>query len=166
MSKLKRIAFPALPLAVAMQWQAPPARAVVGSLAWPVRGPVIRSYEAPFSQYSSGHRGIDIAVAYGSPVRAASDGSVYFAGSVAGSLYVTLDHGGGLRTTYSWLSEVVVKKGDTVAVGDIIGYSGWGHPGVDPPHLHFGVKQDGEYVDPLPMLVRAGIQDLIRLAPL
>ena len=166
MTERIRSIFAAVALAAVMLWQAVPAHAATGSLSWPVRGPVIRFYEAPFSQYSAGHRGIDIAVAYRSPVRAASDGSVYFAGSVAGSLYVTLDHGGGLRTTYSWLSQVAVKKGDLVAAGDVIGYSGWGHPGVDPPHLHLGVRQDGEYVDPLPMLARGGLQDLIHLAPL
>src|SRR6266566_428872 len=79
-----------------------------GTYAWPVTGPVIRGFEAPPDPYSAGHRGIDIATAFGSPMVAAQDGVVSFAGFVAGSLFISIDHSGGVRTTYSWLSAVGV----------------------------------------------------------
>jgi murein DD-endopeptidase MepM/ murein hydrolase activator NlpD len=63
-----------------------------GNYAWPVRGPVIRPYEAPSSPYGSGHRGIDIAVPFGTSIVAAQDGMVSFAGWVAGALFISVDH--------------------------------------------------------------------------
>src|SRR5215217_692811 len=65
----------------------------------PVDGAVVRPFEAPSSEYAAGHRGVDFAVAPGTPVRAANDGVVSFAGSVAGTLHVTIVHAGGLRTS-------------------------------------------------------------------
>jgi murein DD-endopeptidase MepM/ murein hydrolase activator NlpD len=99
-------------------------------------------------------------------VRAAADGAVHFAGTVAGSLFISIDHDGGLQTTYSWVSEVDVLKGDRVAKGAVIALSGNGHPGSDATHLHFGAKKDGEYVDPLAYLQAVNVVDLIHLAPL
>src|SRR2546428_10952692 len=69
------------------------------TLSWPLPGAVIRGYEPPTSPYGPGHRGIDIAAPVGTPVLAAAAGTVSFAGRVAGSLYVTIDHGAGLFTT-------------------------------------------------------------------
>jgi murein DD-endopeptidase MepM/ murein hydrolase activator NlpD len=120
-----------------------------GSYSWPVIGPVIRGFESPASAYTAGHRGIDIAVPYGTPVASAQSGTVSFAGKVAGSLYVSVDHPDGIRTTYSWLSAVSVKKGQTVAAGATLGSTGTGHPGADIPHLHFGARLNGQYIDPL-----------------
>jgi murein DD-endopeptidase MepM/ murein hydrolase activator NlpD len=138
-----------------------------GTLAWPLRGPILRGFEQPSNPYASGHRGIDIGAPLGTPVQAAADGVVHFAGKVAGSLFVSIDHDGGLQTTYSWVSEVDVQKGDHVAKGDVLALSGEGHPGSsEPTHLHFGVKKDGEYVDPLQYLGAVNVVDLIYLAPL
>jgi murein DD-endopeptidase MepM/ murein hydrolase activator NlpD len=138
-----------------------------GTLAWPLRGPILRGFEQPSNPYSSGHRGIDIGAPPGTPVHAAADGVVHFAGKVAGSLFVSIDHDGGLQTTYSWVSEVDVHKGDHVAKGDVVALSGEGHPGSsEPTHLHFGVKKDAEYVDPLQYLGAVNVVDLIHLAPL
>jgi murein DD-endopeptidase MepM/ murein hydrolase activator NlpD len=138
-----------------------------GSLAWPLRGPILRGFEQPSSPYASGHRGIDIGASIGTPVHAAAAGVVHFAGKVAGSLFVSIDHDVGLQTTYSWVSEVDVHKGDHVAKGDVVALSGEGHPGSsEPTHLHFGVKKDGEYVDPLLYLGAVNVVDLIHLAPL
>src|SRR5437764_3630520 len=112
-----------------------------GTLAWPLRGPIVRGYEQPSNPYASGHRGIDIGAPVGTPVKAAAAGVVHFAGKVAGSLFVSIDHDGGLQTTYSWVSEVDTHKGATVAKGDVIALSGDGHPrSTEPTHLHFGVK--------------------------
>jgi murein DD-endopeptidase MepM/ murein hydrolase activator NlpD len=137
-----------------------------GTFPWPVSGPVIRGFDPPDSPYGAGHRGIDIAVAVGTPILAPEAGSVSFAGRVGGELFVTIDHGGGLSSTYSWISAAAVRKGDVVARGQTIGATGTGHPGASVPHLHFGVKIDGEYVDPLELLAPLGVQDLIRLVPI
>jgi murein DD-endopeptidase MepM/ murein hydrolase activator NlpD len=137
-----------------------------GTFSWPVSGPVIRGFDPPDSPYGAGHRGIDIAVAVGTPILAPEAGSVSFAGRVGGELFVTIDHGGGLSSTYSWISAAAVRKGDVVARGQTIGATGTGHPGASVPHLHFGVKLDGEYVDPLELLAPLGVQDLIRLVPI
>src|SRR5215470_806031 len=71
---------------------------------WPVVGPVIRGFDLPDDPYGSGHRGIDIAVSVGTTIVAPADGAVSFAGPVGGRLFLTIDHGGGLSSTYSWLT--------------------------------------------------------------
>lgn len=137
-----------------------------GTWPWPVTGPVIRGFDPPTSPFGAGHRGIDIAVPFDTPILAPEAGTVSFAGRVGGELFVTLDHGGGLSSTYSWLSSVGVRKGDVVPVGQLIGTTGAGHPGSTLPHLHLGVRLDGQYLDPLASLAPPGVQDLIRLVPL
>jgi len=137
-----------------------------GSYDWPVQGPVIRPFQPPAGPYGSGHRGIDIAVPVGMPVRAAGDGVVAFAGVVAGERHVSVDHPDGVRTTYSWLSSIEVKAGAPIGRGQILGRSGQGHPGVEPPHLHLGARYAGSYLDPMLLLRRDGVVGLIRLAPL
>jgi murein DD-endopeptidase MepM/ murein hydrolase activator NlpD len=136
-----------------------------GTYTWPVRGEVVRPYDPPETPYGSGHRGIDIVAVLGTPVRAAQDGTVAFAGAVAGSLFVSIDHPDGVRTTYSWLSEVSVRAGEPVRRGSVIGRSGPGHPGLDPPHLHFGARFAGEYIDPMLLLGGGSLVGLVRLAP-
>jgi murein DD-endopeptidase MepM/ murein hydrolase activator NlpD len=137
-----------------------------GSYEWPVQGPVLRPFQPPAGPYGAGHRGIDIAVAPETPVRAAGDGMVAFAGLVAGERYVSIDHPDGVRTTYSWLSAIEVTAGAPIARGQILGRSGRGHPGVEPPHLHLGARYAGSYLDPMLLLRRDGVVGLIRLAPL
>jgi murein DD-endopeptidase MepM/ murein hydrolase activator NlpD len=131
-----------------------------------VSGPVIRGFDPPDTPFGAGHRGIDIAVAPGTPILAPEAGTVSFAGRVGGELFVTIVHGGGLSSTYSWISAAAVRKGDVVSRGQTIGATGTGHPGASVPHLHFGVKLDGEYVDPSELLAPLGVQDLIRLVPI
>ena len=138
----------------------------VGAWAWPVRGPVIRGFDPPDTPFGAGHRGIDIAVVPGTPIFAPEAGTVSFAGRVGGELFVTIDHGGGLSSTYSWISSTTVRKGDVVSRGQPIGTTGMGPPGASVPHLHFGAKLGGEYVDPLMLLAPLGVQDLIRLVPI
>lgn len=134
--------------------------------AWPVLGPVIRAFDPPDTPYGSGHRGIDIAAPLATPVRAPAPGIVSFSGKVGGHLFVSVDHGGGLVSTYSWVSAALVHKGDAVATGSVLALSGLGHAGVEPPHLHFGVKLDGAYVDPLSLLGPPNVSAFIRLAPI
>ena len=137
-----------------------------GSYRWPVVGTVIRFFEPPPTPYSAGHRGIDIAVPFGTPVHASAAGTVTFAGWVAGAMFVTVDHGDGIRTSYSFLSGFTVSKDQAVKAGQVIGFTGHGHPDVSTPHLHFGARVDGVYVDPLLLLGGVDLVDLIRLAPL
>jgi murein DD-endopeptidase MepM/ murein hydrolase activator NlpD len=137
-----------------------------GDWMWPVSGPVIRGFDPPDSPFGSGHRGIDIAAGVGTPVRAAAAGAVTFAGPVGGRLFVTVGHGAGLESTYSFLSSLAVRRGDTVARGQTIGRSGSGHAGALVPHLHFGVRLDDVYVDPLAYLSPMEVWRFIRLAPL
>lgn len=137
-----------------------------GTYAWPVEGPVIRGFQPPQQPYGAGHRGIDIRAQPGTPVRAAEDGVVAFAGPVAGSLFVSVDHPDGIRTTYSWLSTVAVHRGENVLRGAILGATGGGHPGVEPPHLHFGARLGETYIDPMILLEPRSVVGLIHLASL
>lgn len=116
-------------------------------LRWPVAGDVIAPY-APQGRYA-GHWGIDIAAGSGSMVGAAASGRVTFAGDVAGNRTVTIDHGGGLRTSYSYLDERSVRAGSWIEPGETVGRSGSPHAS---PGLHFSVRVSGAYVDPLAWL--------------
>lgn len=131
----------------------------------PVDAAIARSYEAPAQPYGAGHRGIDYAISGGSSVRAAGEGIVTFAGSAAGNLAVTIDHGSGLETTYSRLAEIFVRPGEKVAARTWIGRSASAH-GDRAPGLHFGVKVEGEYVDPFEYLGPIDTGGAIALAPL
>ncbi|MGH2651871.1 MAG: murein hydrolase activator EnvC family protein [Actinomycetota bacterium] len=137
-----------------------------GTYAWPVHGPVIRAFEEPAGPYGPGHRGIDIGAPFGTSVGASAGGIVAFAGSVAGSLFVSIDHPDGIRTTYSWLSSIIVRRGDVVARGDVIGATGSGHPGSAQPHLHFGARVGTTYIDPMLLLGQGSLVGLVHLAPL
>lgn len=152
-------------LVVLGSWALPGAGPAYGTYAWPVEGPVLRPFEPPSSTYGPGHRGIDIGAAIGAQVRAAAGGVVAFAGPVAGSLFVSIDHPDGVRTTYSWLSEALVARGDAVARGAPIARSGAGHPGSDAPHLHFAARLGQTYIDPMLLLERGSLVGLVRLAP-
>jgi murein DD-endopeptidase MepM/ murein hydrolase activator NlpD len=137
-----------------------------GSYAWPVRGPVLRTFEPPATAYGAGHRGIDIGAPLGTTVVAAGEGTVAFAGPVAGGLFISIDHPDGVRTTYSWVSEVSVRIGQQVSRGEPIGRSGPGHPGPGPPHLHLGARLGSVYLDPMLLLERGSLVGLVHLTPL
>jgi murein DD-endopeptidase MepM/ murein hydrolase activator NlpD len=64
------------------------------------------------------------------------------------------------------VSSSAVRKGEAVSRGQPIGTTGAGHPGSTVPHLHFGVRLAGVYVDPLDYLAPRGVEDLIRLVPI
>lgn len=131
----------------------------------PVDAVIVRQFDEPQKEWGRGHRGIDYVVPQGAPVRSAGAGAVTFAGTVAGEFYVTIDHGNGLETTYSQLSEISVRRGDSVGEGTWIGLAGYPHEGRE-AGLHFGVKVDGGYVDPLLHLVPLDASAAIALAPL
>lgn len=102
---------------------------------------------------ASRHQGLDLDGRVGDPVRAANAGVVVLA---AEDFYYTgnavfIDHGDGLFTTYFHLSRLDVKTGDRVTRGQQIGLMG-ATGRVTGPHLHFGVKLAGTYVDPVDLL--------------
>jgi murein DD-endopeptidase MepM/ murein hydrolase activator NlpD len=136
-----------------------------GTWPWPVVGPVIRGYDPPNSVYGAGHRGIDIGAAYGTPIAAPASGTVSFSGKVGGYLFLTIQHGAGVASTYSWVSALFVKKNDVVRTGQVVALTGQGHPGSDVTHLHFAVKLNGAYVNPLDYLTPGSVVGLIRLVP-
>jgi murein DD-endopeptidase MepM/ murein hydrolase activator NlpD len=95
------------------------------------------------------HLGFDLAVVQHTPVVAANDGTVVYAGffGIYGNV-VILDHGCGLQSLYGHLSSVGVKEGETVKRGQVIGHSGQtGLAGGD--HLHFTMLLDGVPVNPV-----------------
>lgn len=114
----------------------------------PVDGGVLRGFDR-HGQYARGHTGIDFSAVRGSAVRSAASGRVVFAGTVAGNTSITILHDGNWLTTYSYLHEVHVNKGDEVPSGREIGLSGSGHfPGAE--GIHFSLRLEGEYRDPAP----------------
>jgi Peptidase family M23 len=131
----------------------------------PVDGAVGRRFEAPQSDYGRGHRGIDYEVAPGSAVRASAAGTVTFAGNVAGTGAVSIEHAGGLSTTYSMLEAVYVRAGERVDAGRWIGTAARSHPG-EVQGLHLGVKLFGRYVDPESFLGPLDVGRAIHLAPM
>ena len=137
-----------------------------GTWTWPVTGPVIRGFDPPSSPYGAGHRGIDIATAAGTVAVAPAGGRVSFSGPVGGRLFLTIDHGGGLESTFSWVSALLVRRSDVVVQGQPVARTGGGHTGDLIPNLHLGMKLNDAYVDPLDYLGPIDISTLIRLAPL
>lgn len=137
-----------------------------GSWPWPVVGPVINAFDPPDSPFGTGHRGVDIAAPEGTVVVAPAPGVVTFAGPIGGNLFLTLDHGGGLTSTYSWISSRLVRRGDVVTTGQAIALSGLAHPAsAMVASLHLGVRLDGVYQDPFDYLTPIDVSSMIRLAP-
>jgi murein DD-endopeptidase MepM/ murein hydrolase activator NlpD len=141
----------------------PAAPSVAGAWTSPLAGvvDVTRPFEAPAHAYGPGHRGVDLGGAPGKPVLAAGDGVVVFAGMVAGRPVVSIDHAGGLRTTYEPV-DPGVGAGQPVARGSPVGTLVPGHGGCPVGAcLHWGLRRGGEYLDPLLLLVVR-----VRLLPL
>jgi hypothetical protein len=125
------------------------------------------------------HRGLDLTATIGEPVRAVADGLVIFAGANVpgrprtggippsrigryahrrlgvGGIYVCIDHDGGERkvvTCYMHLRSYVIAEGDRVSAGQMIGFVGTTGVKVSPPHLHFEVRVDDMFTNPLRVL--------------
>ncbi|MGC2872423.1 murein hydrolase activator EnvC family protein [Ihubacter sp. rT4E-8] len=124
-----------------------------GQFLWPTTSTYITSPFGfrihPVTGVYTGHTGIDIGVGMNSPVYAAADGRVIVAGSYGGYGYaVVIDHGSGISTLYGHNSSVNVSVGQNVSRGQVIASSG--STGVSTgPHLHFEVRVNGAYVDPM-----------------
>ena len=135
-------------------------------LAVPVRKPVIGDVETnspfgvrrdPFLGRPAIHTGIDLRGDAGEPVRATATGSVTIAGRRGGyGNMVEVSHGNGLATRYGHLSEIDVKVGQTVRIGEVVGKIGSTGRSTG-PHLHYETRINGEAVDPQKFL-RAGLR--------
>lgn len=94
------------------------------------------------------HKGLDIAVAYGTDVRAAAKGAVIFAGKKGGyGNCVIVSHGNGLATLYGHLSEILVETNDVINVNQVIARSGNSGRSTG-PHLHYEVHKNNTPVNP------------------
>ncbi|WNV74441.1 murein hydrolase activator EnvC [Geodermatophilus sp. DSM 44513] len=132
----------------------------------PVDGEVTRAFDPPPDRYGPGHRGVDLAGSPGSPVRAAGDGVVVFAGMVAGRPVVSVEHAAGLRTTYEPV-DPVVGAGQPVGRGTVLGTLAAGHVGCPVAAcLHWGLRRGEDYLDPLSLLEPPEVRLLPMGAPL
>ncbi len=119
---------------------------------WPTEGGWVSSGFGvrvdPFTGTPAIHRGVDIANRPGAPVYAASRGVVVFAGPMKDfGQMVEILHGYGYRTRYGHLSQVLVRPGDIVEEGQIIGRIGSTGRSTG-PHLHYEVHRYGKALDP------------------
>ena len=120
---------------------------------WPLPGV---SYVSCYYGGYAGHRGMDIAGSYGTPVVAAESGTVIAANDYdswgdSWGYYVLIYHNGTFTTRYAHLSALAVSNGQWVEKGTIVGYEG-ATGNVTGPHLHFEVYQNGSRVDPMNFL--------------
>ena len=121
----------------------------------PVVAHVVDRYREPACRWCAGNRGIEYRTAPGTGVRSVAAGRVTFSGVVAGRQYVVVDVGAGRRVTYGGLVERVVRTGDVVVQGQVVGVSG--------DSLHLGVRVADRYVDPGPIIGR--VEGRVRLVP-
>lgn len=121
------------------------------SFRWPARGRVIAAYGAKTNGKSND--GINLSVPEGTPVKAAEDGVVAYAGSELkgyGNL-VLIRHSNGYVSAYAHASELMVKRGETIKRGQVIAKSGQSGE-VSSPQLHFEIRKGSTPVDPLKFL--------------
>jgi len=149
MDSAARIAEPVAPPAGAANDPVKTAEPAGGlpSFRWPVRGRVI----AAFGPKPNGlqNDGINLAVPEGTPIKAAEDGVVAYAGNELkgyGNL-VLVRHANGFVTAYAHASDILVKRGETVKRGEVIAHSGQ-TGNVTSPQLHFEIRKGATPVDP------------------
>jgi murein DD-endopeptidase MepM/ murein hydrolase activator NlpD len=125
---------------------------------WPVEGLLTDDFgrrRSPFTGRSEMHEGLDLAAPLGTPVRAAADGVVTFAGPLASfGTVVSLRHGHGFTTLYAHLGRTTVKPGQTLSRGTTIGLIGLTGRTTG-PHVHYEVHQRGTPVNPMLYIVDA-----------
>ncbi len=114
---------------------------------WPVRGRIIQAFGPKPNGLQND--GINLAVPEGTPIKAAEDGVVAYAGNELkgyGNL-VLVRHANGFVTAYAHASDILVKRGDTVKRGQVIAHSGQ-TGNVTSPQLHFEIRKGATPVDP------------------
>ncbi|MBL1079076.1 M23 family metallopeptidase [Nocardia sp. 2] len=131
-----------------------------GEFDWPLRPrpAVVRAFDKPEHDWLPGHRGVDLAAGTGRPVLAAGSGVVVFAGVVAGKPVISIDHAGGLRTTYEPVT-ASIPVGRKVTRGAPLGTLSAGHEGCPTSAcLHWGVRRGHDYLNPLALIQRAPLR--------
>jgi murein DD-endopeptidase MepM/ murein hydrolase activator NlpD len=117
----------------------------------PVPGRITSRYgmrRHPILGYTRMHAGLDMKATYGTPIHAATDGTVQFAGRHGGhGNFVKISHGGGLATGYAHMSRIAVSSGERVRRGQVIGYVGSTGLATG-PHLHYEMYRNGKTVNP------------------
>lgn len=121
----------------------------------PVQGEIV----GPFGRKSiinnmkrAPHSGVDFRAAKGTPVKATNKGKVVLVNNhFFSGLTVVLDHGGSIHSMYFHLDYSFVDVGQPIEKGDIIGLSGSTGRATG-PHLHFGIRLNGNRVDPINLL--------------
>ncbi|MGI9605550.1 MAG: peptidoglycan DD-metalloendopeptidase family protein [Acidimicrobiales bacterium] len=106
----------------------------------PVDAPILDPFRLPDGPYGRGNRGIEYDTEPGDVIAASADGVVVFAGSVAGSVHVTVRHSAALRTTAAFVGESLVAAGESVAAGQPIARAAG--------PFHFTARVGDRYIDP------------------
>ncbi len=130
----------------AVQWASTPS-------IWPVNGSITSRFGprvSPFTGKKALHAGLDIGARRGTEIRAPGSGKVVVA-AYDGRMgkFIRIDHGYGIETTYGHLSKILVKYGDRVHRGDLIGLVGSTGKFSTGPHLHYQVAVNDKVVDPI-----------------
>jgi murein DD-endopeptidase MepM/ murein hydrolase activator NlpD len=133
------------PVPAAASQQVAPA----GSWSWPLPPVprIVREFDPPAQRWLSGHRGADLAASPGDTVRAPAGGIVSFAGHIVDRPVIVINHGSGLLSSFEPVRSTLAV-GAIVSAGDEIGVVGAGAH-CDARCLHWGLRLEGEYIDPL-----------------
>lgn len=132
---------------------------------WPLapRPAVLWGFDPPPKPWLSGHRGVDLATPMaGAEVHAPAAGTVSFVGVVVDRPVITIDHGGGLRSSFEPV-ESTLPQGAPVAAGQVIGTVLPGHCPAS-QCLHWGVREGEDYVNPLQFVLDLRPSILLPLA--
>lgn len=125
----------------------------------PVRAPVVDPFRMPNGPFGAGNRGLEYGTVGGEPVFAPASGIIAFVGPVGGRLVLTIRHPDGLLSSLTGLSSTTWSTGQVVLGGDHVGTAAEG--------LHFGIRLNGEYLDPAVLLRNSGTRRRLpaRLVP-
>lgn len=131
----------------------------VAGPSWPVEPvAVVARFDPPASRWGPGHRGIDLGAQTDQPVRSATDGTIGFAGVIAGKPVVTVLLVDGRRVTYEPVRSTL-RPGSPVAAGDLLGRVAdlGGHCGGLAGCLHVGLLRGSTYLDPVVLFRRPSV---------
>ncbi len=119
----------------------------------PVEADVADPFRPPEGNYSAGNRGIEYATTGGETVVAVAAGTVGFVGVVGNQRFVVVNHDAGLRSTYAYVEQALVTRGQQVEAGDEVAVAG--------PGFHLTARLGDIYIDP--MLLVSGVRPTPRL---
>ena len=127
----------------------PPMHLPLSDFSLPMTGASVGRKMNPFYKVTGNHEGLDFMATLGAEVLAAADGTVVIATySASAGNYVMINHGGGVYTVYMHMSSIAVSVGQEVSRGETVGAVGSTGYSTG-PHLHFGLRINGTYVNPL-----------------